>query len=116
MRSLTPKDGHPYGMQLKFASILLFAAACLLLNFGTGMLFVVPGYPGEGYFVTKRILYGLLPTVCSAALLVAVGWLWSRSSKPEDYMKYVKRSFLYAMVAISLFWLGLIIIADFRQA
>jgi hypothetical protein len=102
-------------MQLKFVSILLFVVACVVLYFGTGMLFVVPGYPGEGYFVRKRILYGLLPTMSSAGLLVAVGWLWDRSSKPEDCGKYVKRSFLYAMAAISLFWLGLIIIADFRQ-
>lgn len=115
MRSVTPKDCRPYGIRLKVTSILLFAAACVMLYFGTGMLFVVPGYPGEGYFVTKRILYGLLPTISSAGLLVAVGWLWGRSSKPEEYVRYVKRSFLYAIAAISLFWLGLIIIADFRQ-
>jgi hypothetical protein len=115
MQTLTPKDRRSYGMHLKSVSIFLFVVACVILYFGTGMLFVVPGYPGEGYFVPKRILYGLLPTMSSAGLLVAVGWLWGRSSKPEEYGKYVKRSFVYAVAVISLFWLGLIIIADFRQ-
>src|SRR5690242_5662585 len=69
-------DSHRYCTQFRLASILSFAAACVLLYFGTGMLLVVPGYPGEGYFVAKRIIYGFLPSVCSGALLVAVGWLW----------------------------------------
>ena len=62
-------------MQLRVISTLLFIAACVLLYFGTGMLLVVPGYPGEAYFVTKRVLYGFLPCVCSGTLLIAVGWL-----------------------------------------
>ncbi len=115
MRLPVSADSHRYRTQFRLASILLFAAACVLLYFGTGMLLFVPGYPGEAYFVTKRVLYGLLPSICTLALLVAVGWLWGHSSNSENYWNYVKRSFLCAMAAVSLFWLGLMIIAGFRQ-
>lgn len=115
MRLPISGDSHRYCTQFRLASILLFAAACVLLYFGTGMLLFVPGYPGEAYFVTKRVLYGFLPSVCSVAFLVAVGWLWSHSSNSEDHWKYVRRSFLCATAAVSLFWLGLMIIGGFRQ-
>ena len=104
-----------YSTQFKLLSVLLFAIACVLLYFGTGMLLVVPGYPGESYFVTKRILYSVLPTAFGGALLIAVGWLWGRARGTENYWKYVKRSFLCATAAISLFWIGLLIVAGFRQ-
>ncbi len=103
-------------MQMKFTSAFLFVTACVLLYFGIGMLFVVPGYPGEAYFVTKRVLYGSLPSICGGALLVGAGWLWGRSTNSGDSWKYVKRSFQCALAAVSLFWIGLIVLAGFRQS
>ena len=100
---------------MKIVSILVFIGACVLLYFGSGMLMVVQGYPGEGYFAPRRILYGVLPTILSAALLVSVGWLWTRSDSAVSLRKAIANSFAWALGAIGLFWIGLLIVASFRQ-
>jgi len=100
---------------MKLVCIPLFIAACVLLYLGSGMLLVMPGYPGESYLVRERILYGVLPTLLSAALLVTVGWLWVRAGGSVSLGKAIGRSFSLAVAAILLFWIGLIIMADLRQ-
>ena len=102
----------------KLACIPLFVVACALLYYGTGMLLFVPGYPGENYLkslFSGRFLYGVLPSVSSVALLVTVGWLWDRSNGSRDLAKAIGRSFSLALGAIVLFWIGLIVVADFRH-
>lgn len=108
--------GHfEYGMPLKIISGLLFIGACVALYYGTGMLLVVPGFPGESYFALKRMLYGVLPTLLSAALLLASGWLWTRSGSGINLRKAVANSFSLAVGAVVLFWIGLLVIASIRQ-
>ena len=80
------------------------------------MLLVMPGYPGESYFAVERILYGILPSLLSAALLATVGWLWVRSGSSVTLKKAIGRSFSFAVAAVLLFWIGLIIMADLRQS
>ncbi len=63
--------------------IPLFVAASLLLIYGSTMLFLVPGYPGENYFgslIEGRFVYGVLPFVSGVAMLVTTRWLWSRQT------------------------------------
>lgn len=79
------------------------------------MLLVVPGYPGESYFAAKRMLYGILPTLLSVALLFTVGWLWTRSGSSVGLGKSIVNSFSRAVGSLVLFWIGLMIIGGIRQ-
>jgi ABC-type transport system involved in cytochrome bd biosynthesis fused ATPase/permease subunit len=88
-------------MPRKVVCVALFVAACCLLYFGWGMLLVVPGYPGERYLASARILYGVISVLASAALLTTTGWLWRRSGA--------------SVSVIILFWIGLLIVAGIRQ-
>ncbi len=100
---------------MKIISGVLFAGACVLLYYGTTMLLLVPGYPGETFFAAKRMLYGGLPTLLSAALLVSAGWLWTRSGSAVSLRKAIANSFSWALGAVVLFWIGLLIVAGIRQ-
>jgi hypothetical protein len=47
------------------------------------MLFLIPGNPGERYIKSLfggRFLFGVVPTLASAVLVVIVGWIWDRSN------------------------------------
>jgi hypothetical protein len=101
-------------MPIRLVCVPLFIGACVLLYFGSGMLLVVPSIPGH-YFDLKLLLYGVLPIVLSATLLATVGWLWTRSGGSLNLGKAIGRSFSFAIAAVLLFWIGLIIIADLRQ-
>jgi hypothetical protein len=100
---------------MKIISGILFTGACVALYYGSGMLLVVPGYPGESYLVAKRMGYGILPILLSAALLTSAGWLWGRSSGTVSIRKAIANSFSWAVGAVILFWIGLLIVASIRQ-
>jgi hypothetical protein len=100
---------------MKIISSILFAGACIALYYGSGMLLIVPGYPGESYFAAKRMLYGILPTLLSAVLLVSAGWFWTRSGSTVSLRKAIANSFSWAVAAVLLFWLGPLIVAGIRQ-
>jgi hypothetical protein len=102
----------------KLVSIPLFASGCFLFYYGTGMLFLVPGDPGENYFKSLfngRFLYGVVPFLTSMGAFVAVGWLWSRPGDSAHLRKSIKRTLVAGFGAIALFWICLIIMADLRQ-
>ena len=105
-------------MKLKLACVPIFAAACFLLYYGTGTLFLIPGDPGESYLksvFTWRFLHGVVPTFSSAMLLCAVGWLWDRENGSPDVAKAIGWSFASAVAAIVLFWVALITWADLEH-
>ena len=101
-------------MRLRMFSVLMFSAACVLLYFGAGWLFVMPRFPGESYFTLERLLSGLGSTLLSVALLGGAGWTWSRSGKTSASVA-IKRSFSVAVGLIGLSWLVLMIIGGIRQ-
>lgn len=101
-------------MSMRLACVPLFLIASALLYYGTTMLFLVPASPGH-YFDQNLLLYGILPTLLSVALLVTVGWLWVRTGGSVFLGKAIGRSFSLAVAAIVHFWIGLIIMADLRQ-
>jgi hypothetical protein len=106
-------------MRFKLVCVPLFVGACFLFLCGSAMLLLVPGYPGESYIkslVQGRFLYGVVPTLASAVLLVMVGWLWDRSNDSPDPVKSIGKSFAYAGGAIALFWIGMLIVAGVRNA
>ncbi len=78
------------------------------------MLLLVPSIPGH-YFDLKLLMYGVLPTLLSAALLLTVGWLWTRSNRSIRLGRAIGQSFSFAIAAVLLFWIGLIILADIRN-
>jgi len=102
-------------MGIKVLSIGIAVVACGLLYFGTGMLLLVPGFPGESYFTSGRMIYGAVPTMSSAALLVLAGWLWSRAVGDTEWSKFVGKAFSWAIAAVVVFWIGLIIISQFQH-
>jgi hypothetical protein len=102
-------------MSMKIISGLLFITTCVSLYFGTGWLFVMPRFPGESYFTFERMLSGIGLTLLSAALLVTVGWLWTRSGSAVGLGRAVANSFSWAGGAIVLFWLALMSIGGIRQ-
>ena len=99
---------------LRVFSVLSVALGCFCLYFGTGMLFLVPGGPGERYLDWPMVKYGIAPTILSILLICLAGWLWHRSGGPSSLGTYVKRAFQVAVVAIALLWVGLIISAHLR--
>jgi hypothetical protein len=95
----------------RVCSAIAEVLGCFCLYYGTGMMLVIPGYPGEHYLSWGRILYGVVPTILSAGFLALAGWFWSRSGGSASLGTYVKRAFQGALGAVVLFWLGLIVIA-----
>jgi hypothetical protein len=85
-----------------------------LLYYGGVMLLLVPRAIGESYFATGRVLYGVLPVLLSAALLIVTGWLWTSSGSSTELRKSIANSFCWAVGAVVTFWITLIIIARFR--
>ena len=98
---------------MKVLSIIAAIPACFLLYFGTGMLLVVPGYPGEGYFAKGRIVYGFVPVALSVALLLLSAWLWSYATR-TNFEKCVGWVFGGSIGLIVLFWVVLIVIANLQ--
>lgn len=117
-RNVGPEDEHVELRQLmvtRVTTVLLFGAACFLLYYGGTMLLFVPGYPGEGFFVAGRLLYGVLPFVAGLALLVGVGWLRTRRNASSGLWRSVGRTYSWAAGFVVLFWIALMIIAGVRQ-
>ena len=106
-------------MRMKLACIPLFIGACVLFYFGSGMLLLVPGYPGESYLKSLfagRFLYGVLPTLSSMALVFGVAWLWNRSNGSSDLLATVVKTALLAIAATVLFWIGVIIASNVHSS
>jgi hypothetical protein len=105
-------------MRMKLACATLFVGACTLLYYGSGMLLLVPGDPGENYLKSVfswRFVPGVVPIVASAVLLAAVGWLWDRSRGSADPVTVIGKTFVYADGTIALLRLGLMIIGGILQ-
>jgi hypothetical protein len=102
-------------MPLKITAGALFVGACVALYFGAGWLFIMPRFPGESYFTLERILYGIGSTLLGATLLVAVGWIWTRSGSSLRLQKAIVNAFRWAMAAVALFWIALMVIGGIRQ-
>jgi hypothetical protein len=98
---------------MKSMGVITVGVACFLLYYGTGMLFMVPGYPGEGYFAKFRIVYGFVPTALSIALLGIAGWFWSRATS-SSFWRSVGLAFRWSIGLIVLFWIGLIVVAHLQ--
>jgi hypothetical protein len=96
---------------LRLFSCVSEALGCFCFYYGTTMLFVVPGGPGEPYLDWPRVKYGIAPTVLSIIFICLSGWLWSRSGPPASLDKNLKRAFQGAVAAVVLFWVGLVIAA-----
>lgn len=94
------------------AAILLFAAACVLLYFGSGILLLVPGVPGGPYWVRERVQYGLLPTGSGVGLLGLAAWMSIRPS-PTAGRVLTRTCALFGLAAacIVAFWVLLILTA-----
>ena len=101
---------------MRAVSVTLFVLACALLYYGTAELFFVPRHLHDSYFTPARVLYGVLPTLLSSALLTSVGWLWARSHGSTNFRRPIIAAFRWAIGAVFLFWVGLIIVADLRRS
>jgi len=92
----------------KIAIVIMFAAGCFLLYFGTGMLLLVPGVPGEPYWSGLRALYGLVPAGAGIGILGLAAWLRLAAGSASVGLFEVLREtcvlFALSMVCIILFW------------
>jgi hypothetical protein len=61
------------------------------------------------------VVYGLIPTLLSLAVLAAGGRLWSRSGNQAPLGIYVGAAFLTAVGGIALIWAGSIVAFHFRR-
>ena len=95
-------------------SAITEALGCFYLYYGTAMMLIVPGNPGEHYLNWGRFVYGIAPTVLSLGLLTLAGWFWSRAGGPASLRTYIQRAFLAAVGLVVLFWIGLIVIAHLQ--
>jgi hypothetical protein len=97
----------------KVICLLLFIGACVLLHYGSGMLFLVPSDPGESYIKSLfagRFLFGVVPTLSSAVLLVVVGRLWDRSNGSVNHKETIATTFSLAVAATVFGWIGVMIV------
>ena len=62
----------------KVLSIISAIPACFLIYYGTVMLFMVPGDPGEPYLSAGRFVYGCLPFGAGLLLALIARWIWKR--------------------------------------
>lgn len=91
---------------------ILFIVACALLYYGGVMLLLVPGAPHEGYFERNRVFYGVVPFLVSVFLLVVVGLLSAGSSdRSGSAGGSVVSTFSYAITAVVLFHIGIMVLA-----
>jgi len=111
MSNVTMSNVTKNSVWLKILSMLAEVVGCVSLYLGTGMLLVVPGGPGEPYLDRRMVAYGIAPTILSAILFLLAGWLWSRSGGPAGVRTYIRRAFQGALAMVTLFWVGLIVIA-----
>jgi hypothetical protein len=93
----------------RIAALPFFVAACVSLYFGSGMLLLVPGYPGESYFAKERFIYGVLPALLSIGLLMVTAAIWVRSGISMTFRDAASLAFALAVTTIILFWVGLIL-------
>jgi hypothetical protein len=93
-------------------SIISGALACFCLYVGpTTLLFLPPGNGEHSYWDWSRVVYGVLPTILSAGLIVLAGWLWSRGIGHASLGEYISYAFSAVVGGLVLFWIVLIIIA-----
>ncbi len=106
-------------MQIKprvLVQVALFLAACALLYYGSVMLFLVPGSPHEAYFQRNRVIFGVLPVLLSLGLLVAVGRVSKGLANERRSVRGgIVNLFAYAIVAVVVVHLGIMVLAGFLQ-
>ena len=96
-------------------SIISGALACLCFYIGpTTLLFLPPGNE-DVYWDSGRVVYGVLPTILGAGLVVLAGWLWSRGDGRASLVRYLGNAFSAVVGALVLFWVVLIVIAHIRS-
>ncbi len=100
---------------MRALAVSVFIIGSVLLYFGSGMLLLMPGRPGERYFVSGRILYGVLPVIASAVLAYAAGWLWTRPAGGAGLRKSTIYSFALSCAAVFAIWMALLVFGSFRQ-
>jgi len=71
--------------------------------------------PAMGERGPALVVYGLIPTLLSLAVLAAGGRLWSRSGNQAPLGIYPGAAFLTAVGLIALIWVGSIVAFHFRR-
>jgi hypothetical protein len=99
---------------MKLIPVAMFLLACLLMSYGSAMVFFVPGTPGHP-FDRSRILFGVLPLFLSTALLVAVGVLREKSKGSDRFMKSIANSIALGVSSVVLLYVAMGLVADLRQ-
>ncbi|MCE5306678.1 MAG: hypothetical protein LLG20_03460 [Acidobacteriales bacterium] len=64
---------------LRVTGVVAFLAGTVALSYGFAMSFLVPGTPGEGFFVRERVIFGVFPLLAALVTLGLSGWLFFRS-------------------------------------
>ena len=102
----------------KLAAALVFAVAIGSFFFGSGMLFLVPGDPGESYLkslITWRFLPGIVPTAISAVLFAATAALWNSHPIRQRRLRRFRIVVGLGTGAVALFWICAAVIAGARH-
>jgi hypothetical protein len=80
------------------------------IGFGYGAVSLAMGERGPAL-----VVYGLIPTLLSLAVLAAGGRLWSRSGNQAPLGIYVGAAFLTSVGLIALIWVSSIVALHFRR-
>lgn len=81
---------------------ILISIASVLLYFGLGMLFLVPGVPREPYWQKPRVYYGLVPLLVGIAIVVFSSWAAIRFDRRLDFILSVMRGFVLVAIGVVL--------------
>jgi hypothetical protein len=95
---------------MKALSVISGVLACFCLYMGPTILLWVPPGDGEPYWSRQLALYGVLPTVLSAGLIVLTGYLWSRGSGHASLSANLGNAFNAVLGGLVLVWIVLILI------
>src|SRR6516164_9091214 len=102
-------------MMKLLSRIILFLLGCLLLSYGSAMLFFVPGSTLGHYFDANRILYGIAPVILSVLLFATIGVLSARWSGSQKIALSIANTVSYGISVVVLFYLAMSIVSIFRQ-
>ena len=99
---------------MKVLSIISGALACFCLYLGPTTLLLLPPGNNDSYWDRGRVVYGVLPTILGAGLIVLAGWLWSCGDGRASLVRYLGNAFSAVVGALMLFWVVLIVIAHLQ--
>ncbi|MGD0135093.1 MAG: hypothetical protein ABSE57_23855 [Bryobacteraceae bacterium] len=91
------KRRRPLLVASRFVSLVV---ASILLYYGLGILFLVPGNTGGPYWAKERVVYGIVPLSLGLLSIGTSAWSATRYRYQSNLGDAITQTLLYAAVGI----------------